>query len=88
MAKALVEVYDCSVKAACQVVGLAHSTFYYQLQSEGESGLCADLEQEAGQHPTYGSRLLTHHLRRAPHHYRVNRKHIQRLMRKKACYAR
>ena len=83
MAKALVEVYGCSVKAACQVVGLAHSTFYYQLQSAEASDLCADLEQEAGRHPTYGSRRLTHQLRRGPYHYRVNRKHIQRLMRKK-----
>ena len=83
MAKALVEVYGCSVKAACQVVGLAHSTFYYQLQSEDEHGLCADLDKEAGQYPTYGSRRLTHQLRRAPYYYRVNRKHIQRLMRKK-----
>ena len=83
MVKALVEVYGCSVKAACQVVGLAHSTFYYQLQSADESSLCADLDQEAGRYPTYGSRRLSNQLRRAPHHYRVNRKHIQRLMRKK-----
>jgi transposase InsO family protein len=83
MVKALVEVYGCSVQAACQVVGLAHSTFYYQLQPADESGLCADLEQEAGRRPTYGSRRLTHQLRRAPYRYRVNRKHIQRLMRKK-----
>jgi len=83
MAKALVEVYGCSVKAACQVVGLAHSTFYYQLQSAEASDLCADLEQEAGRHPTYGSRRLMHQLRRGPYRYRVNRKHIQRLMRKK-----
>jgi transposase InsO family protein len=83
MVKALVEVYGCSVKVACQIVGLAHSTFYYQLQPEDESGLCTDLDQEAGRHPTYGSRRLTHQLRRGPYHYRVNRKHIQRLMRKK-----
>jgi len=83
MVKALVEVYGCSVQAACQIVGLAHSTFYYQLQPADKSGLCADLEQEAGRHPTYGSRRLTHQLRRAPYRYRVNRKHIQRLMRQK-----
>lgn len=83
MAKALVEVYGCSVQVACQVVGLAHSTFYYQLQSAEENGLCADLEQEAGRHPTYGSRRLTHQLRRAPYRYQVNRKHIQRIMRQK-----
>jgi transposase InsO family protein len=83
MVKALVEVYGCSVQVACQIVGLAHSTFYYQLQPADKSGLCADLEQEAGRHPTYGSRRLTHQLRRAPYRYRVNRKHIQRIMRQK-----
>ncbi len=83
MVKALVEVYGCSVQAACQVVGLAHSTFYYQLQPVDKSCISSDLEQEAGWYPTYGSRRLTHQLRRAPYHYRINRKHIQRLMRKK-----
>jgi transposase InsO family protein len=83
MVKALVEVYGCSVQIACQIVGLAHSTFYYQPQFADESGLCVDLEQEAGHHPTYGSRRLTHQLRRAPYRYRVNRKHIQRIMRQK-----
>ena len=80
MVKALVEVYGCSVQVACQIVGLAHSTFYYQLQPTDERGLCADLEQEAGRHPTYGSRRLTHQLRRAPYRYGVNRKRIQRIM--------
>ena len=83
MAKALVEVYGCSVQAACQVVGLAHSTFYYQPQPVDRDKLSFDLEQEAGQHPTYGSRRLTHQLRRSPYAYRVNRKRIQRIMRKK-----
>jgi transposase InsO family protein len=83
MAKALVEVYGCSVQAACQVVGLAHSTFYYLPLPADVSCLSADLEQEAGRYPTYGSRRLTHQLRRAPYLYRVNRKRIQQLMRQK-----
>ncbi len=77
------EVYGCSVQTACQVVGLAHSTFYYQPWPVDESCLSADLEQEAGRYSTYGSRRLTHQLRRAPYRYRVNRKHIQRIMRQK-----
>jgi putative transposase len=83
MVKALVEVYGCSVQNACWVVGMARSTFYYEPLSEGESRLYADLEKEARHYPTYGSRRLTHQLRRPPYHYRVNRKHIQRMMRKK-----
>ena len=80
MTKALVEVYGCTVLAACEVVGLGHSTFYYRAQTLEESGLCADLKKEAGHYPTYGSRRLTHQLRRAPYLYRVNRKRIQRIM--------
>jgi transposase InsO family protein len=83
MAKALVEVYGCSVQTACQVVGLAHSTFYYQPQLADESCISADLEQEAGRHPTYGFRRLTHQLLRAPYRYWVNRKRIQWIMRQK-----
>lgn len=83
MAKALVEVYGCSVQAACEVLGLAHSTYYYRTQRQDESRLCTDLEQAAGQYPIYGSRRLTHQLRRTPYNYRINRKRIQRLMRQK-----
>jgi putative transposase len=83
MVKALVEVYGCSIQEACWVVGMARSTFYYEPQPEEESRLYADLEKEARHYPTYGSRRLTHQLRRPPYHYRVNRKHIQRMMRKK-----
>lgn len=83
MTKALVEVSDCSVQAACAVTGLAPSTYYYQSQQAEDSQLVADLEQEAGRFPLYGSRRLTHQLRRSPYHYRINRKRIQRLMRQK-----
>jgi len=83
MAKALVEVYDCPVQVACKVVGLAHSSYYYQTQRQDESQLQFDLEQEAGHYPTYGSRRLTHQLRRRPYSYQVNRKRIQRIMRQK-----
>jgi len=83
MTKALVEASGCSVQAACEVTRLAHSTYYYQSQRAEDSQLIADLEQEAGRFPKYGSRRLTHQLRRSPHHYRINRKRIQRLMRQK-----
>jgi len=83
MTKTLVDVSGCSVRAACEVMGLAHSTYYYQSQRAEDSQLIADLEQEAGCFPKYGSRRLTHQLRRSPYHYRINRKRIQRLMRQK-----
>ena len=83
MAKALVEVYGCSVQTACVVMGLAHSTYYYQSQRLDKNRLGTDLEQADRQYPTYGSRRLTHQLRRKPYDYRINRKHTQRLMRQK-----
>lgn len=82
-AKALVEMSECSVQEACEIVGLSRSSYYYCSQRTEAEQLIADLEQEAGCYPTYGSRRLTHQLRRAPYHHHVNRKRIQRLMRKK-----
>lgn len=82
-AKALVETSNCSVQEACDVLGLSRSSYYYDSQrTEGEQ-LVLDLEQEAGRYPKYGSRRLTRQLRRAPYHYCVNRKRIQRIMRQK-----
>ncbi len=83
MAKVLVEATDCSVQAACQVLGLAHSSYYYRSQRAEENQLVTDLEQEAQRFPKYGSRRLTHQLRRSPYRYRINRKRTQRIMRQK-----
>ena len=82
-AKALVETSGCSVQEACQVLGLSHSSYYYRSQRAEAEQLVVDLEQEAGRYPKYGSRRLTRQLRRAPYHYSVNRKRIQRIMRQK-----
>ena len=82
-AKALLETSRCSVQEACDALGLSHSSYYYHSQRAETRQLGVDLELEAGQYPKYGSRRLTRQLRRAPYHYRVNRKRIQRLMRQK-----
>ncbi len=82
-AQALVETRECSVREACEVMGLSRSSYYYHSQRSEAKQLVADLEQEAGRYPKYGSRRLTGQLRRAPYHYRVNRKRIQRIMRQK-----
>lgn len=74
---------SCSVKMACETVGISRSSYYYRSQRGDESQLGADLETVAGQFPKYGTRRITHQLRRAPYHYRINRKRIQRLMRQK-----
>jgi putative transposase len=82
-AKALVEMSGCLVQDACEVVGLLRSSYYYCSRRTEVEQLVVDLEQEAGRYPKYGSRRLTRQLRRAPYHYRVNRKRIQRIMRQK-----
>ena len=79
----LVVAESCSTKAACDSVGMARSTYYYRSQARDESQIGIDLEQVAGQYPKYGTRRITHQLRRAPYGYQINRKHVQRLMREK-----
>ncbi len=81
IARELVASHDCSVRCACEAAGLSASTYYYRASEQNAEPLVTDLVREAGQHPTYGSRRLTHQLRRGPYGYRVNRKRIQRLMR-------
>ena len=81
--QALVEEKRGSVKMICETVGLRRSSYYYRSQRGEEGQLEADLETVAGQYPKYGTRRITHQLRRAPYHYRINRKCVQRLMRQK-----
>lgn len=73
----------CTLKQACETVGMVRSTYYYRSQKRDESRLFSDLEQVAGQYPTYGTRRITQQLRRSPYRYGINRKRIQRLMRQK-----
>lgn len=74
---------SCSAKAACNSVGMARSTYYYQSRKRDDGHIGADLEKVAGQYPRYGTRRITYQLRRAPYHYRINRKRVQRIMRQK-----
>jgi len=83
IARSLTEKHGYAVRSVCELLELPASSYYYHSHKESDLRLQADLEMVAGQHPTYGSRRLTHQLRRKPYEYAVNRKHIQRLMRKK-----
>lgn len=69
--------------AACQLLGLARSTYYYQPIQTDENELESAIDEIAGQFPTYGTRRVTYQLRRAPYHKQVNRKHVQRIMAQK-----
>lgn len=81
--KALHEYHAYPVELTCQVLDLTRSSYYYQSQRVDQRQLEADIQAVTGQFPTYGTRRVTHQLRRAPFAYRVNRKRIQRVMRKK-----
>ena len=67
------------IQVICQVWQMPRSTYYYQSQASEEHELRAALQRLAGEWPRYGSRRLTAQLHREG--LRVNRKHIQRLMR-------
>ncbi len=81
--RALVERFDCPVVQALEVVDLARSSYYYHSRKAADSRLEADMQLVAGQFPTYGTRRMTHELRRPPYRYSINRKRVQRVMREK-----
>ena len=68
------------VGTACDLLGLSRSTYYYQPVMADESGLEAAIDEIAGRYPTYGTRRVSHQLRRAPYHMQVNRKRVRRIM--------
>jgi len=71
------------IELACELMDLPRSTYYYQSQKADESQLVSDMKQVVGQYPTYGSRRVTHQLRRSPYGYPINRKRAQRIMRQR-----
>jgi putative transposase len=81
MAEELVRRYDYPVRQVCDLLEFSPSSYYYRSRTTADPQLEADLKVVAGEHPTYGTRRLTHQLRRKPYEYAVNRKHIQRLAR-------
>jgi putative transposase len=81
MVQTLVQQHGYAVRPACALLDLASSSYYYRSRVTASQRLETDLKQEAGRHPTYGTRRLMHQLRRKPYTYRVNRKRIQRLAR-------
>jgi len=83
MVKTLVEQQKLPLKLALNLLDLPRSTYYYQSQRTDERQLETDLNEVAGQFPTYGTRRITQQLRRGPYRYAIGRKRIRRLMRQK-----
>jgi transposase InsO family protein len=71
------------VAAACELLELPRSSHYYQPVEIDENKLEEKIEEIAEQFPTYGTRRITHQLRRPPYDLRVNRKRVRRIMAKK-----
>jgi putative transposase len=69
--------------SACELLGLSRSTFYYRPVPTSEEELEKAIDEIAGQYPTYGTRRVTHQLRRVPYKMQVNRKHVRRIMTQK-----
>ena len=72
-----------SVVDACRLVALARSSYYYSDKPEDEA-LENAVIQVAHEHVTYGTRRVTHQLRRCDEPIHINRKQVQRIMRKHA----
>jgi len=71
-----------SVRRQCTLVGLNRSSLYYPptLETEENLQVMRLIDQQYTRTPFYGSRRMTHWLGRAGHE--INRKRVQRLMRK------
>lgn len=78
--KVLAERYGYPIQAACDLVGLRRSTYYYHSRKTVDTQLEAHIEEVVGQYPKYGTRRVTQQLRRKPYGYQVNRKRIRRIM--------
>ena len=78
----LSETYPISL--LCAVLGLARSSFHYVKETLEEAVLQHAIEGVAARFPTYGTRRVTHQVRReAPTLLPLNRKRVQRVMREK-----
>jgi len=71
------------IEQACELVELPRSTYSYHSHKADQSQLEQVMEQVVGQFPLYGTRRVTHQLRRAPYSYRISRKRTQRIMRQR-----
>ncbi len=73
-----------SISRQCELIALSRTSYYRQPGIAGESAenleLMRLIDEEYMRHPFYGSRKMRPYLKRLGH--KVNRKRIQRLMRK------
>jgi putative transposase len=68
------------IMSVCELLELPRSTYYYHPVQVDEAELKKAIKDLAGQFPTYGTRRITHQLRRPPYEIHVNRKRVRRVM--------
>jgi len=68
------------IRAGCELLELPRSTYYYPPVPVDEHEVETAIDEIAGQFPTYGTRRVTHQLRRPPYEMQVNRKRVRRIM--------
>jgi putative transposase len=66
------------VTAVCEMLGLARSSYYHEIERRDDDELRQAVEELSSQWPTYGYRRITAELRRAG--WVVNHKRIARMM--------
>ena len=70
--------HDYPVTVACEVLGLARSTYYYVGQERDETAVEAAIKAVVAEWPTYGYRRVTAQLQRQG--WEINHKRVRRLM--------
>jgi putative transposase len=71
------------ITAVCKVLDLPRSSYYYHPVEKDEGELEQAVEQVAGAYPTYGTRRVSHQLRRSPYYLAIGRKKVRRIMAQK-----
>lgn len=74
--------HDLSIARQCTLIGLNRSSYYYQPAGESASNLAymRQIDEQYLRTPFFGSRMMADWMKRQG--YAVNRKRVQRLMRK------
>lgn len=70
--------HDYPVTLACELLGLARSTYYYEGQERDETAVEVAIKAVVAEWPTYGYRRLTAQLQREG--WEINHKRVRRLM--------
>jgi putative transposase len=75
--------HEYAIAQACRLMELPRSSYYYPSVQPDDQELEEAIQKVTTEFATYGTRRVAAQLRRSPHHLVVNRKRVQRIMRRK-----